>query len=85
MKELLKFEAPWCTHCNSLGALMDKSNIDLSQIKVRNVNVDTEKDLAAKYFLRAIPCLILIDENGVEQRRLQGMPTAEKLKLFLED
>lgn len=83
MKTVLKFEAPWCSPCSQLSVLLSKT--DLSGVQLTPVNVDTEKDLAAKYFLRAIPCLILIDENGVEQRRLQGMPTAEKLKLFLED
>jgi thioredoxin-like negative regulator of GroEL len=81
MKTVLKFEAPWCGPCSQLSVLLSK--IELTNILLTPVNVDTEQTLTKQYNLRAIPCLIMLDEDGTELRRLQGLPTVEKLKLFL--
>jgi len=73
MNTLLKFSAPWCANCKTLSKTLDK--INLSTINLVEVNIDREAHTAIAYNVRALPTLILLDETGVEIRRLVGAQT----------
>ena len=41
------------------------------------VNIETNRDLTAKFKVKAIPCLVFIDGDGKEVGKLLGSRTAE--------
>ena len=49
-----------------------------STINIEKINVDNDQVQSAKYNVRNVPTLILV-ENGLEKNRLIGLQTAEKI------
>ena len=49
-----------------------------SSIEHLTINVDNDQVQSAKYNVRNVPTLILV-ENGIEKNRLIGLQTAEKI------
>jgi len=65
--KLYYFSAPWCGPCKMLGPTMDKSGLPFTK-----VNVDNDTELSAKYGVRSVPTLLLVDSTGNEVKRLVG-------------
>ena len=76
---LVDFYANWCGPCKMLSPILEK----LDGIKVLKVNVDENPELARKYGVMSIPCLILF-EKGKELKRNVGFIPEEKLKEFIQ-
>ena len=70
MKKILYFTASWCGPCKALAPRMESL---ANQIKYDKIDVDQNSDLSAKYGIRGVPCLVLVDENGTELDRLVGV------------
>lgn len=79
MKQLLKFSASWCGPCKALSATM--SNIELPY-ELIEVDVDTDFELAARYGIRGVPTLVLIEDDNEVDRKV-GAITEGQLKLWL--
>lgn len=79
MKELLKFSASWCGPCKSLSKIM--SEVDLG-VKVKEIDIEDDPDLAIQYGIRSVPTLILI-EGEKEIKRMSGVKKAEELKQWV--
>lgn len=64
---LIQFSAEWCGPCRMLGPIIDKLSVDNegNNIKIVKINVDESSDLASKYGVRGIPCVIAL-KDGVE-------------------
>lgn len=75
---LVDFYADWCGPCKMLGPLLEK----VDNVDVLKVNVDNNQELARKYGVMSIPCLILFDE-GREIKRNVGFIPEVKLKEFV--
>lgn len=76
---LVDFYANWCGPCKMLSPILEK----LEGIKVLKVNVDENIELARKYGVMSIPCLILF-EKGKELKRNVGFIPEEKIKEFIQ-
>ena len=75
------FYADWCGPCKMLGPIME----DISKThKVVKVNVDQEGELAEKYGIMSIPCVILFKGGKEAGRNIGLVPKAEILKLLGE-
>jgi len=78
--KIYKFWAEWCGPCKQLSKILESKNDELS-LELIPVNIDEDKDdLCAKYNIRNIPTLVLVDENENEIKRLSGLVTFDKIK-----
>ena len=82
---LVDFWAEWCGPCRQLSPVIEEIAAEMPQVTVGKVNVDTERELAAKYRIMAIPTL-LIFSGGEKVKRLMGAKRksaiVEKLKKY---
>ena len=78
MKKILYFSAAWCGPCKTLGPIMESTS---GQVNYQKVDVDNNPELSAKYGVRNIPTMVLV-ENGVEIRRKVGVLTKEQILNF---
>ena len=77
---LVDFYADWCGPCKMLAPIMDEIS---KEYKVFKVNTDDEQELAAKYGIMSIPCVIAF-KDGKEINRSVGLkPKDEILKMVM--
>lgn len=72
-RKLLKFYADWCGPCKLMKPVVDKI-AEEHDLKLIEINVDEQMNVANKYGVRAVPTLVLL-ENGEEIARTSGANT----------
>ena len=82
--KLLKFHASWCAPCKSLTSVFE-AVADQITVPVQSIDIDKEPALAAKYGVRSIPMLFLIDESGVTIKSATGSKTKDQLLQFINN
>tara|TARA_R110001583_G_scaffold26876_4_gene96579 strand:+ start:3555 stop:3860 length:306 start_codon:yes stop_codon:yes gene_type:complete len=82
---LIDFWAAWCGPCRMLTPIMDDME-NLYPNQIGKVNVDEERDLAAKYGVRSLPTVIFF-KDGEVMERIPGVASKstyiDKLKYYL--
>lgn len=69
---IVDFWADWCMPCKILGPIFEKVSKDFAgKMTFAKLNVDHSPDLAQKYDVRGIPCMIIF-KHGKEAERLVG-------------
>jgi len=77
---LLDFHAPWCAPCRSMDGTV--AELQRAGYPVRKVNIDNERDLAARHNVQSIPCFVML-VDGKEVGRVTGASRrSELLELF---
>ena len=72
MPVLVDFWAPWCGPCTMVGPVLEKLSHEYNgKMKFSKLNVDEAQELAAKFDVRGIPCMIVFS-NGNEVERVIG-------------
>jgi thioredoxin 1 len=79
---LVDFNAEWCGPCKMMKPVLEEISISNNDIKIVSINVDDEDELASKYNISSIPCLVLI-ENGEEINRSIGLISRSELDSFI--
>ena len=77
---LLDFTADWCGPCQSVRPLVE--HLASAGYPVRQVNVDRNRALAAKYRVTSIPCFVML-VDGVEVDREVGPAGQQRLVQML--
>lgn len=77
-KVLVDFNADWCGPCQMLHPILEELASENENIKIVSVNIDDEEELAEKYEVISIPCLIVF-ENGEEKKRDLGVMSKKKI------
>ena len=76
------FNANWCGPCRMLRPILDELSEKDSKTKFVSINVDDNQELAKKYGVLSIPCLILFKE-GKEVDRSVGLISKSQLEKFI--
>ena len=75
---LVDFWAEWCGPCRMLSPVVEQVAESAQGFKVGKVNVDYESDLAEKYGISSIPCLIVF-KGGKEAARSVGVIPKDRI------
>lgn len=78
--ELLDFSATWCGPCKQMEPIV--AQLVAQGYPVRKVDIDQQRDLAAKFRVQSVPCFVLL-VNGQEVQRT-GPTSAANLKQVLD-
>lgn len=81
--EILDFYADWCGPCQMMKPTVEEFKEAHPEIKVIAINIDEEDELAEKYHVSTIPCLVVLKE-GEEVRRAEGVQSLKKLEKLVE-
>lgn len=78
---LVDFWAPWCAPCRIVGPILGKLSSEYAtKLKMVKLNVDSNQDIAGKFDIRGIPCIVIFN-NGKEIDRIVGaFPESEMRK-----
>lgn len=77
-KVLIDFNAEWCGPCRMMAPILEEYVEKHKTIKIVSVNVDNNSDLARKFNVFSIPCLVLI-KDGKEINRSVGLISKTEL------
>ena len=80
--ELLDFYADWCGPCQMLKPTIEEFEKAHPEVKVTSINIDEEEELADKYGVSSIPCLVVL-KDGEEVEREVGVMPLKKLEKFV--
>ena len=75
---LVDFSATWCPPCNALHPTLEEMAEESDKYKIVTVDVDEESELAAKYGVSSIPCIIAF-KKGAEAERIIGLQSKKRL------
>ncbi|MBR1673806.1 MAG: thioredoxin [Eubacterium sp.] len=81
---LVDFWASWCGPCKMLSPIVDQLADEVADVKFVGINVDDATDLAIRYNVSSIPCLIEF-KDGAEAKRSVGFKPKEALKAWLSE
>ena len=81
--ELLDFYADWCGPCQMMKPTIEEFEKAHPEVKVRSINIDEEEELAERYNVSSIPCLVVL-KDGEEVAREVGVLSVKKLEKLVE-
>ena len=74
---LLDFYADWCGPCRMVSPIVDEIAEERADIKVGNINVDEERELAERFGIFSIPALVVIKDGKKVNQSVGARPKAQ--------
>lgn len=71
---VLKFQAVWCQPCKELSRKLESMGQEVEEI-----DIDENEELVAKYGIRGVPTMVMLDGAGNEVSRLVGSKSTPDL------
>jgi thioredoxin 1 len=84
---VVDFWAPWCGPCRMLGPVIESLSEDNKDkaVKICKINVDVNGEIAAKYNVRGIPCVLTFkDGEVVDGGRIVGLQDKAKYQELID-
>ena len=81
---LVDFNATWCGPCKMLGPVLEELAEETDKYNVVSIDVDDNQELAQKYDVYSIPCLVVI-KDGQEVKRSVGFIPKEEVEELMGD
>lgn len=78
---LLDFTASWCGPCRTMQPIVD--SLAQAGYPVRKVDIDQQKDLAARYHVTQVPSFVMV-VDGKEVDRVVGVTSRGRLEQMLQ-
>ena len=82
-KVLIDFYAPWCAPCKMLAPVVAQIAQEHDDIKVIKINADNSQKLMAKFGIRGIPTLLLMN-NGELVATQVGAASVKQVQKFIQ-
>ena len=73
---LLDFWATWCGPCRMVSPVVDEIADERPDVKVGNINVDEEPELANRFSIMSIPTLVVMRGGKVAEQAVGVRPKA---------
>ena len=81
---VVDFWATWCGPCRMVAPVLDDLATELAgKVKIAKMDVDDSPEVAQRFGIRSIPCLILF-KNGQEVDRMIPPPNKGQIKSWME-
>lgn len=82
MNKILAFTAKWCGPCQNM-----KMNVlgDFDPTVVIQYDIDVHDEMTKQYKINAIPTFVVLNEDGAEIDRFQGVHPASKFFEYLSE
>jgi len=81
---VVDFWASWCGPCQMMIPVFEQLSAEMEgKVKFAKLSTENFPDLAQKYHITGIPCL-LVFKNGEEADRIVGFAPKETMKMKIE-
>ena len=75
---LVDFWAEWCGPCKMLSPTIEALALEYNgKVSIGKVNVDHNAEIATKYGIRSIPCLLFFKDGKVEKQIVGAIEKSE--------
>lgn len=81
--KLLKFSADWCGPCKTFAPILNEVLQERNDVELEEIDIDLDTDRSIEYKVRAVPTIVLIDENGKVIKRHSGVLGRNDLLKFM--
>ena len=79
--KILKFSAFWCQPCKALTKTLQSVNLD--GFELQEVDIEENQVLAAKYGIRTVPTMVMVDDSWQLKSTLVGTKTKADIEAWL--
>ena len=79
---LVDFWASWCGPCRMVSPIVDEIAEERADIKVGQINVDEQQELAIRYGVMSIPTLLVIKNGEIAAKQIGAVPKEMILEML---
>ena len=83
---VIDFNATWCGPCRAFAPIFEEAQATFADsFEFKSIDIDNNQELAQKYNVEAIPCIVVLDAAGNEVARNVGFMEKEEFTNFLNE